>query len=640
MNMADDKNDLEFIGYDLGHGETAVARVWSRSNREPEILEFMGEKSFVTAIAIDKKETRIGAQALSMAAIGDKKTRVWTKFKSRNFAEENTVLPTKLFTNILFEALAREKKISGLDKTQFIIGCPSGWDKADRDKYTELMNAAGLETIRAVPESRAALMSALEQGYLSLQAARSSVLIIDIGSSTTDFTYCVDLNAEDVGHNILGSGLLDRLIFRRNLARQKSRQKIEKLLNKFPCYEPIMEYWCREAKEQYFNGDGQAVEIIHRLPIAGGVLFEIGIDKTDAKAILQEKIPELNGFSWPETFDYALKEAIEHLGGRKPETVLLTGGASRLPLIAPACEKAFPNARIVKGAEPEFAIAKGLAWLGRFEYLYRSFTKKIEKLVGDGGAIHKKASEESKKLAGIIAPVLVDEMIENCLLPSFSDWRAGRIKTLSDIEANLDERLKNWLKSDNAKQSLKPVIEDWFLGLQRQIEQITDPLCREHNLPSMVLSLDDSTHIAKHLQKLQLTAPKIASLETDTALAGTVVSAGIIGAVLAQAHLLAPLLANPLAIIAGGVLSAGGFFYGKKALHGKMQTADLPIIIRKFLTDRRIRKAIKSQRDEMAISVSKTWNEEASDKFTAELVATLKTAFLERADERAVLFLL
>ena len=50
------------------------------------------------------------------------------------------------------------------------------------------------------------------------------------------------------------------------------------------------------------------------------------------------------------------------LGGRDPETVLLTGGASRLPLVAPACEKAFPNANIVRGAEPEFAIAE--AWHG------------------------------------------------------------------------------------------------------------------------------------------------------------------------------------------------------------------------------------------------------------------------------------
>ena len=640
--------DLEFIGYDLGHGETAVARVWSRSNREPEILEYLGEKSFVTAIARDKTGVRIGAQAVNMAALntgfgkktGSGKTEIWTKFKSRDLDDENTNLPTSLFTQTLFKSLEDEKKISGMQKSQFIVGCPSGWDIDDRAAYLELLQSSGLKNVRTVPESRAALMSALEQGYLSLEAARSSVLIVDIGSSTTDFTYCVDLDAEDVGHNILGSGLLDRLIFELNLQRQKERKKIEKLIAKYPYYRPILEYWCRQAKEQYFNGEERAVEIIRRLPVESGVLFEIKIDKQDAKEILSAPIAALNGFSWPETFDYALKEAVERLGGRAPETVLLTGGASRLPLITPACEKAFPEARIVRGAEPEFAIAKGLAWLGRFEYLYKSFTHEVEALVNLDGDVYQKAKKASAKLGDVLAPVLVDELIEACVIPAFADWRKGEIKTLDEVEKNLDKRLGDWLNSETAKQALRPKIENWFSDLQREIEQITDPLCREHNLPAMVLSLDDSTHIAKHLESLQVSAPKMTGLENDIALVGTTLSTIIIGVLLSQVHLLAPLLANPISLLAGGAIGVGGFIYGKKSLKGKLQQADFPVVARRIMTDGRVRKAAKSQRDEMIKAVAKAWNEKAAKQFTSELVATLKTAFLERADERAVLFLL
>ena len=122
--------------------------------------------------------------------------------------------------------------------------------------YKKLFESTGLSSVRIVPESRAALMTALEQGYLNLDAARSSVLIVDIGSSTTDFTYCRDLDAEDVGHNYLGSGLLDSEIFTLNLARQDKREQIEALIGRFPHYRPIMEYWCRLVKEQYFNGEG------------------------------------------------------------------------------------------------------------------------------------------------------------------------------------------------------------------------------------------------------------------------------------------------------------------------------------------------------------------------------------------------
>ena len=132
---------------------------------------------------------------------------------------------------------------------------------------------AGLKSVRIVPESRAALMTALEQGYLSIEDTKASVLIIDIGSSTTDFTYCRDLDAQDVGHNVLGSGLIDTEIFNLNLARQKDRKKIEQLIAKYPHYQPIMEYWCREAKEAYFTGENIPVELLKRLPIGRGVVF-------------------------------------------------------------------------------------------------------------------------------------------------------------------------------------------------------------------------------------------------------------------------------------------------------------------------------------------------------------------------------
>ncbi|MCF6274335.1 MAG: hypothetical protein L3J05_01050, partial [Robiginitomaculum sp.] len=443
-----------------------------------------------------------------------------------------------------------------------------------------------------------------------------------------------------VGHNILGSGLLDTLILERNLARQPERKKIEKLIAKYPWYKPIMEYWCRLAKEQFFNGEGAAVEIIRRLPVAGGVLFEIRMDSKDADAILKAKIDALNGFSWPETFNYALKESVERLGGRHPGTVLLTGGASRLPLVAPACEKAFPNARVVRGAEPEFAIARGLAWLGRFEYLHGGFKTAIGELVKDGGPVFTKARAASDNRGDVLSPVLVDALIDACVVPAFGDWRRGEIKALNDVEDALNTRVTEWLSSDAAQKTLRPAIEDWFAGLQRNIEQITDPLCRDHNLPAMVLSLDDSTHVSKHLEGLSVAAPKITSLESDTALVGTTISAVLIGVLLSQAHLLAPLLGSPIGIAIGGVLGLGSFIFGKKALEGKLRAANVPRVMRMLMTDGRVRKAAKKQRGELINAVANAWNDEASERFAGELVETLNTAFIQRADERAVLFLL
>jgi len=67
--MSEKRDAAEFIGMDLGHGETALGRAYGRSMREPEILEHRGEKSFVTAVAKTADGVKIGADAVNLAAL-------------------------------------------------------------------------------------------------------------------------------------------------------------------------------------------------------------------------------------------------------------------------------------------------------------------------------------------------------------------------------------------------------------------------------------------------------------------------------------------------------------------------------------------------------------------------------------------
>lgn len=630
--------DEEFIGFDLGHGETALGRAYGATVREPEILEYRGQRSFVTAVAKDGKDIKIGADALSLS-FASHKPSVWLKFKSRHL-DAGVAEPITYFTQALVQGLSDDETIRGASTSRFIIGCPSGWDTPTRDAYAEVFEHAGLKTVRIVPESRAALMTALEQGYVSIEDTKASVLIVDIGSSTTDFTYCRDLDADDVGHNELGSGLLDDEIFKLNLARQKSRKQIEKLIKAYPHYKSILTFWCRQAKEAYFTGEDTPVEMIKRLPAGKQVFFDIRIDKKDAKVILETPLEALNGYSWKSAFDFALKETIASLGGRAPDTVLLTGGASRLPLVLPATQKAFPEARVIRGAEPEFAIARGLAWLGRFEYLHASFKTATSALLAEKGEVRLQAQAAAQSLGAQMAPVLVDGMAEACILPTFREWRSGTIATLDDVEKALEDKVREWLESEDARETLRPVIDTWFATLQRDIESQTDPLCRAHGLPAMVLSLDGSGHVSRHLEGLSVSAPALTSLESDTALLGTGVSAVLISALLAHANLFAALFVNPIGIVVGGALLGGSYLFGKKALSGRMRRSKLPLIARQILTEGRVKAATKRQRPELIKAVAKAWDEAAAAKFSGELTDMLEKALIERADERAVLFLI
>ncbi|MGB6317799.1 MAG: hypothetical protein WBG08_04120, partial [Litorimonas sp.] len=58
------------------------------------------------------------------------------------------------------------------------------------------------------------------------------------------------------------------------------------------------------------------------------------------------------------------------------------------------------------------------------------------------------------------------------------------------------------------------------------------------------------------------------------------------------------------------------------------------------LTEKRIEQAIAKQRPELVEAVRAAWSDTASDRFAGDLSDMLRRALLDRADERAVLFLI
>jgi hypothetical protein len=59
-------------------------------------------------------------------------------FKSSRFDDPATRIPTKLFVSKVLSLLLEEKKITSVDRTHFIVGCPSAWDKSIRERYRDL----------------------------------------------------------------------------------------------------------------------------------------------------------------------------------------------------------------------------------------------------------------------------------------------------------------------------------------------------------------------------------------------------------------------------------------------------------------------------------------------------------------------
>ena len=290
--------DPEIIGFDLGHGESAVTRTTLYSRAKPQVLEILsGRTSILTAFALDPEEgLLIGNEAYRSPNPG----QMVILFKSNRFNRPEVSGAILLFVRECLKILKQDGKATLGEDTRFFVGCPSGWTDEDRKIYESVLQEAGMAQVSVRPESRAAFLEAKESGELTgaFQKLADSVLIVDIGSSTSDFTMVNNWKETplDFGHN-LGCGLIDVLILNRALeAYGEKREQLEQFLVEHPPARSRCLLLCRDVKEAYFSKDEQ--NWIER-PASGhekldrGLFFELELGHQDMQAILATPIPQL-----------------------------------------------------------------------------------------------------------------------------------------------------------------------------------------------------------------------------------------------------------------------------------------------------------------------------------------------------------
>lgn len=325
---------LEIIGFDLGHGETAVAKAKVESIEPPEMLEINNKKVQITALGKHPDlGYLVGEQALIQAGV----TQLKISFKQKPNHDLNYRQTIRSFLETYYHLLKESKQISGGVDSHFYIGCPSGWSISDRQEYQKLLKECGIPRLSVVPESRAAFMQAKEVGKFDYETLKSSVLIVDIGSSTTDFTLVKSFQEipKDFGMNALGAALIDQAIFARTLASHEQKDLLEKVFAEYPHHQARCELACRKAKEDYFSNEqlyndsqsfARGFESINEQ-----IYFIPKVNRLMMEEILHQPLPELEQKSWIESFRLAVNEAKEKLDqqGIVPKVILMTGGASR-----------------------------------------------------------------------------------------------------------------------------------------------------------------------------------------------------------------------------------------------------------------------------------------------------------------------
>ncbi len=479
----------QVIGFDFGHAETAVTKANMGAATTPEVLQVEGRRApVVTAVAEKGGRVLVGEDAYT----GRNLEGLKVAFKSPRLKDPETRRPTKLFIQQIVEMLTKKRKIAGGAESLFVVGCPSGWKGAVRRDYEALLQEAGMQQVRVVAESRAAFLTARESGEISisLDDLEGSVLIIDIGSSTTDFTAVVHMEEKpvDFGSNELGAGILDKIILEKSL-----NAELRELFEEYPQYKAQCLLYSRKVKEDYFNSnttEDTPAEFSKRVS-EKRIPFDVEIEDADMKEILSTQIfdylqhpdKKLRGLDWPSALQRELQQARKKMADNPPRMILLTGGASQMDFVLKCCEEVFPNVKVKMEGEPQFSIARGLAWAGRQDDKVENFRKEIEH-IRESGELQKTIRTASlKKLIDGIVDFLVPEL-ERIILSAFMDWRNGHISTLNGMESATESRIKQYLESlkeePGAKKLGEKVIKDWIdTSVRPVVNDLFKPICEK-----------------------------------------------------------------------------------------------------------------------------------------------------------------
>ena len=626
-----------YFGFDLGDAESAVAVLEEKSTDMPRILKIDGEGSFITAYArTGSGELLIGERACLQADVVRRKIR----FKSRFLTAPASEADVRSFAQGVLGILHDQGDIAGEDDVCFYVGCPAGWDGNTRERYRAIFENAKYPPLRIVSESRAALVSACQSKHLQVgyNILSRPVLVVDIGSSTTDFAYICggrEVEMQTAGEVALGGGIMDEVLLEEAVSLSDDPAQIRQVFEESEPWKNYCEFAARRVKEQYYTDPAywqehpcsSTVMIHYDRPLR----LTIRMDERMADKLVHAKRASLGQRSFEETFLSSLRQVRSAITERQPELIFLTGGVSRHPLIREWCMKVFPEAVVISGTEPEFAVARGLAWSGRIDEQLRQFRNELDTLIASS-TVERIVSGHMGELYRKVVDTLVVPILENAAMPVFDRWRSGEIRRLSDTDAAMQEAVTAYLHTEDARARLSAPISSWLRKVADDLEEYTLPICVKHEVPYTALSLN--AYLSASDMEVRIDARDVFALEEITWLIDSVIS--IIVGLLCGGGGVALISGGPTGIIAGAAASLLILALGKDKMEEMLLKADLPGPVRKLVPknafQNRMDSISASVRQNLYDSLEKEKNDEITQRMSDQIALQIEQCLSRMAE--------
>ena len=664
-----------YYGFDLGDAESAVTYLKKNEQMEPKVVPVRESGSFITAYArLRTGEPLIGEEACYTPDATERRLR----FKSRFLTDPSSARDIRSFAGgVLGELYMSGGLIKGEDCC-FYIGCPAGWDRSQRERYREIFENAGFPPVRIISESRAALISACQSRHFQVgyDILSRPVLVVDMGSSTTDFAYISsgrEVELQTAGEVALGGGIMDELLLDASVEASPDKDELRRVFEQSPPWRTYCEFAARRLKEKYFadedywrdKGCTQTVTVMGKKRLR----LELRMNAELADRILEAPAPQLKNRSFHKVFaaslqeirrslqekdreaagkaggntldkadksdrsdaaDAAAREAANGLG-HMPELLFLTGGVSRMPALREWCREAFPEAIVITGAEPEYSVSRGLAYSGRIDEEIRAFRQEVRELV-ESSVVERIVEEHVEDLFHRTVDTLVEPILRNAAIPVFERWRNGTIRRLSDIDSEMEREIDAWLHSPEAADLLVKPITSWLRPVAYRLEEYTMPICVRHNVPYRALSLTSYLSLAEI--DVHVNARDVFAVEELTWMVNTIIS--ILVGLLCGGSGIALISSGIAGIVAGTMLTLLLLFLGREKMESAVMNMDLPGVVRKLVPrgyfESRMEKISGEVKRTCFETMEKDKSEEVSRRMISEISSQIEECLMRMAE--------
>ncbi len=625
-----------FFGFDLGDAESAVCVLDEDSADVPEIVKIEQEGSFVTAFArTSGGELLIGERACWQADVVKRRIR----FKSRFLTDRESEQDIRSFVQGVLGKLYEQGELERQEESCFYVGCPAGWNNNERERYRSIFEASGYPPLRIISESRAALVCACQSRHLQVgyNILSRPVLVVDIGSSTTDFAYICggkEVQMQTAGEVVLGGGIMDEILLEEAVASSDDPDGIRQVFEESGPWKSYCEFAARRLKEQYFQEPEYWLE--HPCRTSVMIYYDrprrltISMDEKIAQKLTNKKMPSLDGRSFEETFLASLAAVRSAIVEPQPELVFLTGGVSRHPMMRSWCMRMFPEAVVITGTEPEYAVARGLAWSGRIDARLKAFRSELDALI-NSRTVEKIVAAHLPDLYKRVVDTLTEPLLVNADLPVFEKWRMGEIRTLADTDERMQEEVAAYLRTPQARQCLSKPIAAWLRSVASDLEEYTLPICVKYDVPYTALDLN--AYLSASDMEVKIDAKDVFALEEITWLIDSVIS--VIVGLLCGGGGVALIYGGPAGILAGTAASLLILALGKDKMEGMMLKADIPKPVRKLVPkhafENRMDNISAGVRQKLYESLNREKNEEITVRMSDEIAEQIEQCLSKMA---------